>query len=120
MDTRRSSWRYAVSRTLHVVAFGSTVSLPDEKKHASLRDAGGGESAIPRCLAALPLSSAVVLDNDPFVDLAHFAFADAFVAARSQFSHAAAALSRGVVVRPADPKARAPPRFYAPHAAPAG
>ena len=42
----------------------------------------------------------VVLDGDPLEALTHMARADVLVAARSQFSYAAIALSQGVVVYP--------------------
>ena len=42
----------------------------------------------------------IVLDGDPLEALTHMARADVLVAARSQFSYAAIALSQGVVVYP--------------------
>ena len=104
---------------LHVVAFGSSVALPNEKHSPELLDARGNTSEIPAALTAMPgVSAEVSLDGDAFEDLDHFARARVFVAARSQFSYVALALSRGVVVRPRswrDRKGR--PRFDAAHAA---
>ena len=97
--------------------FGASVTQPDERGHDFLRDAAGAASTLPAYAAKRFPSSAVVIDNDAFNDLAHFAFADVFVAARSQFSYAALALSRGVALRPADFRGRSPVRFDAAHAA---
>ena len=57
----------------------------------------------------------VVLDGDPLEALAHLARADVLVAARSQFSYAAIALSQGVVVYPSKWHAhrQSVPRFAA-------
>ena len=57
----------------------------------------------------------VVLDGDPLEALAHIARADVLVAARSQFSYAAIALSQGVVVYPSKWHAhrQSVPRFAA-------
>ncbi|KAH8059239.1 hypothetical protein JL721_9334 [Aureococcus anophagefferens] len=109
--------RNASATLLHVVLFGASVTQPDERGHDFLRDAAGAASTLPAYAASRFPSSAVVIDNDAFNDLAHFAFADVFVAAWSQFSYAALALSRGVALRPADFRGRSPVRFDAAHAA---
>ncbi|KAH8050849.1 hypothetical protein JL722_11192 [Aureococcus anophagefferens] len=77
--------------------------------------AAGAASTLPAYAASRFPSSAVVIDNDAFNDLAHFAFADV-VARASQFP-LALALSRGVALRPADFRGRSPVRFDAAHAA---
>ena len=54
---------------------------------------------VSRIPAEVP-DAKIVLDGDPLEALAHLARADVLVAARSQFSYAAIALARGVVIHP--------------------
>ncbi len=79
--------------SVDVVAFGASVAA---KKSSELLDAHGNVSRIP---AEVP-DAKVVLDGDPLEALTHMARADVLVAARSQFSYAAIALARGVVIHP--------------------
>lgn len=82
-----------ITADIRVVAFGASVQ---DRPSQILLDAHGNASRIP---STLP-DATVVLDGDPLEALAHLARADVLVAARSQFSYAAIALSWGVVVHP--------------------
>ena len=94
--------------SVDVVAFGASVAA---KKSSQLLDAQGNVSRIP---VEVP-DAKIVLDGDPLEALTHMARADVLVAARSQFSYAAIALSQGVVVYPSKWHAhrQSVPRFAA-------
>ncbi|KAJ1453578.1 hypothetical protein M885DRAFT_588569 [Pelagophyceae sp. CCMP2097] len=95
-----SSQNPGASPNLHVALMGSSVAHAFKDHSTTLLDSHGNASRIPAFLQEQKVVYTVAIDHDTKSDLARFAFADVFVAARSQFSYAAMAMTRGVVLVP--------------------